>query len=1072
MSKHTERVEVLKILGKQPSLGLINANQVIPCLVIFLISYTLTNGFFSLGMPTFLVLNMWGIVSWLILTGNKPHLFIDRFRPNPGYEWCNGYLKYLSPIPENRPDYLRAKIKDTKTRINLPTVVKPMQSGKKRTFMPFQNHLDVVSIFTVEKNGQSISGYLLNKGQQYQVVFGFVCEGLHDILSSEEIENSLSDLWGLKELTKAEKMTIHLSKFSASTERQSQLDELANNCELSPLKILVKNDKQRVSELTRAGSRQVWQQLIFCTWTVDENLVERQTDLIGKILRSGSRAIKKIWSFLTGNEQIYRERFYKQLLNKALLKGYVPWSILLKTKLNLPVTPMSSDQLWSWIYRKFNGQEVSVPPIPVHWVMRETETEVRFDEIVRGDKDLRTVLIEGNCGQSACPQHRGSGANVWLPRRNQIVAVLTMDEQPEGWNSLAEQLLWMWSVMKDCQVRDTEAIVEISAASNFLIRDSLSRIAKQAASAKKRAFVSGNGRDPGAEVNAEESLEAAKKLYKGAVAINAAVVFCVYRTTIEELRYDCSQLSSSFGSARVMREENIAWALWLESMPITTSWLLHSSSLLSERRLVFDNYTLPGVLPLVMPRNVDKKGLELLANGGKPIYLDLFDPKPKRAFILGESGSGKGVLAWAIIVQALAENIPVVGMDLGVGKSHTFKTAVELLGDAGAYYDLATSNNNLLELPDLRCFDKSERDLRMRFWKDSVLNALSTIVIGKLNDPRLTQRVDSILLKTLTNFLCDPDLVERYNLALSRGWKSSSWQDMPTLKDFLKFCTLQQLGLQNYEPIDVAAINQIHTEINALLISPFGSAVGKPSSFSNTPKFKFFSFSGVSNPKEQELMALVVYGAALRNALSYQRSLFVGDELSGLLRKQGFAERVAEIVSIGRKNGIAVLLISQDIDSVCNCPARASILQNITYWLVGTLTSDGAKSLSKYLDFNRQVISGNVNHDNNASDAAVANDFSSKWLVKSKGRYWQTRFYPALMLLCSLVNDTLETSARERVMQQYPNTVRGMMYALKQFTDEYVLAKQQGLPLTTIGMNKLIKQSANKKIVAGKINNH
>jgi len=74
-------------------------------------------------------------------------------------------------------------------------------------------------------------------------------------------------------------------------------------------------------------------------------------------------------------------------------------------------------------------------------------------------------------------------------------------------------------------------------------------------------------------------------MYKGARAIHAAVTFLVYRPTPEQLTHACQMLSHSFGSAKVLRERNIAWQLWLETLPITVSWLLHSSSLINERRL-------------------------------------------------------------------------------------------------------------------------------------------------------------------------------------------------------------------------------------------------------------------------------------------------------------------------------------------------------------------------------------------------------------------------------------------------------------------------------------------------------
>jgi hypothetical protein len=199
-------------------------------------------------------------------------------------------------------------------------------------------------------------------------------------------------------------------------------------------------------------------------------------------------------------------------------------------------------------------------------------------------------------------------------------------------------------------------------------------------------------------------------MYKGARAIHAAVTFLVYRPTPEQLTHACQMLSHSFGSAKVLRERNIAWQLWLETLPITVSWLLHSSSLINERRLTLDTETVPGILPLTAVRDIDSKGVEFITKGGKPVYVDLMHNQTSRAVITGESGSGKSVLGWRFAVDAIAANIPVVGMDISAGSGSTFETAVKLLGDDGAYYDITSGSSNLLEIPDLRrLIEKSDR---------------------------------------------------------------------------------------------------------------------------------------------------------------------------------------------------------------------------------------------------------------------------------------------------------------------------------------------------------------------------
>ncbi|MDJ0618401.1 MAG: hypothetical protein QNJ63_16930 [Calothrix sp. MO_192.B10] len=95
--------------------------------------------------------------------------------------------------------------------------------------------------------------------------------------------------------------------------------------------------------------------------------------------------------------------------------------------------------------------------------------------------------------------------------------------------------------------------------------------------------------------------------------------------------------------------------------------------------------------------------------------------------------------------------------------------------------------------------------------------------------------MDAILLRSLDIFLSDPDIIERYNLAFDNGWKSPEWQDMPTLRDFTRFCSIARLNISRPEAIDHQAINQITSQIAALLVSPLGNAIALPSSFSPEP---------------------------------------------------------------------------------------------------------------------------------------------------------------------------------------------------------------------------------------------
>jgi hypothetical protein len=713
------------------------------------------------------------------------------------------------------------------------------------------------------------------------------------------------------------------------------------------------------------------------------------------------------------------------------------WEMLFNTKAGLEIKPLEDVELWSWLWGRFN--QYFPPSISQTLVLKEDKD--RGDKLIEIQNSLKhatTILITGERGRSSCPEHRQCTNRIYI--KDKVCGVLTMAETVPAWLSAREQISWMWKVLSDLHVRDTEAWVEISGANRYLTEDNLHRQAKQTKVARERAFFKGSGRDVGAEIKQEESFDAQKKLYKGAVPLNCAVVFLVYRENAESLDLACDLLCNSFGTAKVVREKHIANQIWLETLPITWRRILHSSSILSERRLVLESETVAGVLPLTLPKELDSKGVEFLTNrGGKPVYIDLFS-HTQHALITGKTGSGKSVLLWRFMLDALSQGIPVVGMDIPAADGESsFRTAIALLGDAGAYFDLSCASNNLMEPPDLRSFDAEERTSRMKSWRSFIRNALGVIVMGRLDAPHLAQRVDAILLRSLDIFLSDPDIIERYNLAFSKGWKSPEWQDIPTLKDFVRFCSIARLNISKAEAIDHQAINQITSQIAALLVSPLGNAIAQPSSFSPEPMVKFYALTGLSNDQDSYTMAVAAKAACLRVALSYPKSLFIGDELSVLFRKDGFSAMVGELCATARKDGLSIVLSSQDPDTICQSQAAAMIMQNISYRITGCITSNAVASFQNYLSYPVEII---------AQSAAESffprrSDLYSCWLIEKGGRFWQTRFYPGEMSLAAVATNQEERITRRAILSQYPNTTKGQLQGLADFTRVFVAALKE-----------------------------
>ncbi|BAZ09613.1 hypothetical protein NIES4071_14220 [Calothrix sp. NIES-4071] len=324
----------------------------------------------------------------------------------------------------------------------------------------------------------------------------------------------------MKFVLASEKCTFFLGRYSQDEKRQHYLNHLASTCSLKLPAILMRNEQARVHSLTRSGARSIWQQTLFCTWTADA-VGERKTDMLSKLIHSLGKSGRLLLDGVTGRISQRQEQVLSRLLMKAYTEGFIQWEMLFNTKAQLENTPMSDTELWSWLWGRFNkSPSRAIPQLLL--LTEDKDRGVKLTEIQNSPKHSTTILITGEYGRSSCPEHRQCTNRVYV--KDKVVGVLTMADTVAAWVSVREQILWMWKVLSESHVRDTEAIVEISAANRYLTEDNLHRQAKQTKAARERALLKGTGRDVGAEIKQEESFDAQKKLYKGAVPLNCAMI--------------------------------------------------------------------------------------------------------------------------------------------------------------------------------------------------------------------------------------------------------------------------------------------------------------------------------------------------------------------------------------------------------------------------------------------------------------------------------------------------------------------------------------------------------------------
>ncbi|NJL11020.1 MAG: hypothetical protein HC908_14990 [Calothrix sp. SM1_7_51] len=112
---------VNQILGSQPSLGPIPADQVFPWTIIALAAYFIVNGIFGgLFQDEFqkwlwvLLIAGWGMATWWILTGGRSWRFLSKFIGVPN--WTRGFARYQSLLEVNHEAKNRKKKRQYRKR--------------------------------------------------------------------------------------------------------------------------------------------------------------------------------------------------------------------------------------------------------------------------------------------------------------------------------------------------------------------------------------------------------------------------------------------------------------------------------------------------------------------------------------------------------------------------------------------------------------------------------------------------------------------------------------------------------------------------------------------------------------------------------------------------------------------------------------------------------------------------------------------------------------------------------------------------------------------------------------------
>ena len=165
--------------------------------------------------------------------------------------------------------------------------------GVVKRIFPIEDIIHLAGICNISLGGRkNIGALILKRKEDIQIKFCFDCRGIHPSLPAEQIIPIFEGIeGGLKELPDNENMTIHMGSFTSDVERQQELRQVEQACNLDRLTLLIRSERLRTKELTKLGVRKNKFLRIWCSYSVRATQDSKSTDAIEQILA----AVHKKW---------------------------------------------------------------------------------------------------------------------------------------------------------------------------------------------------------------------------------------------------------------------------------------------------------------------------------------------------------------------------------------------------------------------------------------------------------------------------------------------------------------------------------------------------------------------------------------------------------------------------------------------------------------------------------------------------------------------------------------------------------------------------------------------------------
>jgi len=893
---------------------------------------------------------------------------------------------------------------------------KTVKNGQnaKEVLTPFERDLNFISFIKFNVEGREIGAYLTQKKEgTYKVTFAFDCSGINPTVTTTLLEDIFTRIeGGLKDIPEKETLTFHLQSFAEDIDRQLELSELItkvksnrdpNKAHSQLLQGLIFSEKERIQALRLEGMRKPKILRLYCTYTYE--LTEGESDVVEKTIN----AVLKFFRQKITNE--YEQRKYQELnnyLGLAYQEGYKQWERILSSKMGLNIKPLTAEQIWGDLWKRFNQTPCIQLPAYIRYDGTET-TEVNISQ-------LSTVSLL-MASETSIPV----ASRNYVHCNGKFQALLQLEDKPTGWRDDMEQIRYIWDIMADPEITDTECITQITKGNSKLLQEKLSILTKQSISKAADATNNRGTINVKATGDAQRAIEAQELLYDGNVPLRMSTVFIIHRNEAQELKDACQNLSGKvLRPALITREINFPWIPWLQ----TFTGLVWQKLYAEPYDIRYNCLTseAPGFIPIVKPTSPDNTGFELIAaEGNQPIFLDIYS-SAKHVGIFATQRAGKSVQASGMITTALAHGMPVSILDFpradGTG---TFSEYVPLLG--GAYFNTASECLNIFELPDLGKFDEKTQEQRMSDFRDNLLEILQTIVLGSKSTGEGLEEVRAILALAMESFFQETQIRRRYKDASVEGFGSEAWGKAPILKDYIEFCTLGRLKLSHATESLLKAIERIKLRLNAFIGTKLGKALNAPSTFQSNAQLFAVALANLSNQEDALIIAMATNLVILRRSLGFSRSIIFIDEAPILFAFEAIAEQIAKYFANGAKAGIGVIISAQEPRSIAQSPHSAKVFANLNYKMVGRIQESAVNDFVEILKMPEELVRRCAGE----SFYPKKQGFYSQWLLHDGQNYTVCRYYPGFLGYAAVANNPHETAIRLKHMAVNSNPIRALI---------------------------------------------